>query len=860
MTLIEGFPEIANLDDKTFDDLIKEARARLARYGNDWTDHNISDPGITFIELFAWLAEMQIYQLNRVTDASYDKFLKLVGIHPLEAQPARVNITFEDVINDQLPLINARQKIFTKIGTEKFVFETDETLSLTTAEIISIITTCDYITIDNTKANEKENIYFAAFGEKASIGATLKIGLANIKKMIKITFVLAEDDLKPVGSHGDEPPLVSTSAKVVWEYKSDGNWKELPIEKDNTMNLTRNGSIVFNTPSDIKNDKGLCWIRCQLKEGKYEIAPHVNRILLNTVSAVQIETKSVSLEKGKGTPDQIVQLPDAPFINRILFIVTDILEWSGLFKQFKKKIDVVNLSPEKRIFGMLDPTTQTRIIDWKGDKEPEDFLKYAIVESFNKILESRDLYDFDSFKGIKNDIANDETSHLPRKFFMFLFNWDELIENDNKKFIEFSKKDKLRFMEFLIKNYNLDWIQNALIKKITDKTVEIFYEKNSFSLQFNNENKVDLIINDEKKEQFFGKNDNYKHNIYYFAKKINFTSDHEVRILNRFLIEAVFREIIEKNRLLIEVKRSNIEYEYWYEVDDFESSGPDDTHYRFDREKNEIIFGNGLNGRIPTESEEIRAIYKTTLGQRGNIPKRQKFEIKNIGFTGIFGKNHIAATGGKAAETLDDVKKRARKDCRVVYRAITSEDYEYLALNTPGLRVARAKALPNYNHDFPAFKLPDVVTVIVVPYMREKNINPVRGEGFLKTVLRHLNQHRLITTNVNVIGPEYVKITINCKIHVEKRKDPTRVKKDVCEKLDDYLDPLRGGPDGKGWGFGRAVFSSEIYKLIDEVDGVDYATNLSFVDEKGQYHKDVIKISPISLVYPGEHKLQIMEV
>jgi hypothetical protein len=73
MGLIDAFP--SNLDDKKFDDIVNEARILLARYGKEWTDYNISDPGITFIELFAWLAEMQIYQLNRVTDENYRKFV-----------------------------------------------------------------------------------------------------------------------------------------------------------------------------------------------------------------------------------------------------------------------------------------------------------------------------------------------------------------------------------------------------------------------------------------------------------------------------------------------------------------------------------------------------------------------------------------------------------------------------------------------------------------------------------------------------------------------------------------------------------------------------------------------------------------
>jgi len=74
--LIHNLP-IPDLDDKTFEELVEEARTRIPLYAPGWTDHNLSDPGITLIDLFAWLAEMQIYSLNLLPDKNYLKFLKL---------------------------------------------------------------------------------------------------------------------------------------------------------------------------------------------------------------------------------------------------------------------------------------------------------------------------------------------------------------------------------------------------------------------------------------------------------------------------------------------------------------------------------------------------------------------------------------------------------------------------------------------------------------------------------------------------------------------------------------------------------------------------------------------------------------
>lgn len=71
---------IPRLDDKTFDGLVSEARALIPVFNKEWTNYNPSDPGITLIELFAWLAEMSIYRTDQVTERTYRNFLSMIGI------------------------------------------------------------------------------------------------------------------------------------------------------------------------------------------------------------------------------------------------------------------------------------------------------------------------------------------------------------------------------------------------------------------------------------------------------------------------------------------------------------------------------------------------------------------------------------------------------------------------------------------------------------------------------------------------------------------------------------------------------------------------------------------------------------
>jgi predicted phage baseplate assembly protein len=70
---------LPRLDDRTYADLVEEARRLIPSFDPSWTDHNPSDPGITLIELFAWLTEMLLYRMDRVPEAHVRTFLKLLG-------------------------------------------------------------------------------------------------------------------------------------------------------------------------------------------------------------------------------------------------------------------------------------------------------------------------------------------------------------------------------------------------------------------------------------------------------------------------------------------------------------------------------------------------------------------------------------------------------------------------------------------------------------------------------------------------------------------------------------------------------------------------------------------------------------
>jgi hypothetical protein len=64
--MARGRLEPPDLDDRTWEEIVAQARALIPTYAPDWTDHNPSDLGIALVELFAWLVEGMIFRLNRV--------------------------------------------------------------------------------------------------------------------------------------------------------------------------------------------------------------------------------------------------------------------------------------------------------------------------------------------------------------------------------------------------------------------------------------------------------------------------------------------------------------------------------------------------------------------------------------------------------------------------------------------------------------------------------------------------------------------------------------------------------------------------------------------------------------------------
>lgn len=267
----------------------------------------------------------------------------------------------------------------------------------------------------------------------------------------------------------------------------------------------------------------------------------------------------------------------------------------------------------------------------------------------------------------------------------------------------------------------------------------------------------------------------------------------------------------------------------WQEVEDFFNSSADDRHYVLRRTTGEILFGDGEQGRIPIAGVNniIALYYRYGGGARGNVGAAMITDLQTqpSGVSEVT--NLWAAEGGSDEELLEDTKARAPKELKARDRAVTLQDFEFLARQTPGVRVRRAHALPLYHPQFPDVQVPGVITVIIVP--ESKDSKPLPSEGTLQTVCAYLNQRRLLTAEVFVAPPKYKQVKIEATVLVKPTANPAEVQIKIEAALNTYLHPLTGGADGQGWILGGDVIYSEVFRVVLQVDGVQIIEDLRIV-------------------------------
>ncbi|NEN97638.1 MAG: hypothetical protein F6K50_19540 [Moorea sp. SIO3I7] len=211
--------------------------------------------------------------------------------------------------------------------------------------------------------------------------------------------------------------------------------------------------------------------------------------------------------------------------------------------------------------------------------------------------------------------------------------------------------------------------------------------------------------------------------------------------------------------------------------------------------------------------------------------------------------------------------KEAINQVRDRYRAITCADFVELALEADDT-IARAHCLPrrNLNSENPLGEpvdKPGHVSIIIIPHSQDSNNStPQPSQELINKVKDYLEQRRLITTKIHVVRPRYLTISIRLTIHLNREAKETDTRGDINNALEEFFRvvPDRNNPQQPSWPFGRNVYVSEIYQLLDKLEGVDYITKNNQQDEVFLPNLDSILGNQQRLVYTDTGQLSAIQL
>lgn len=202
----------------------------------EWTDHNVSDPGVTLIETFAYLVDQLLYRLNRVPDKNYLAFLDLLDIqlYPPSAAAAEVDFWLSAPQPETLTL-PAGTEVTTAAGEteEAVVFATADDLRIVPSELTRLVTaprTGDRTDRTGALAEGRDIPCFQATPEP---GDALLFGLPTAVPRCVVA-VRLDSRVEGVGVDPRQPPLV-------WEAWDGGRWQR--CETDSTAPAASTGPV-----------------------------------------------------------------------------------------------------------------------------------------------------------------------------------------------------------------------------------------------------------------------------------------------------------------------------------------------------------------------------------------------------------------------------------------------------------------------------------------------------------------------------------------------------------------------------------------------------------------------------------------
>lgn len=330
-----GF-QAPRLDDRSFPDIVAEAIQRIPLYTPEWTDHNLSDPGMTLIELFAWMTDIILYRLNRVPDKHFIKFMELIGMKLEEPRPAQVPVTF-------WLSAPAEQAILIKAGTEVATTRTETEPAITFSTDIEVVirvpnlrylltrgaTGSQQFRSQNVATLAQPPLNFGGFrvfeSDPPTTGDTVYLGFAEDMSNHLLGINLEVDRAEGAGIDPTKPPYV-------WEVLGRDEstpWSPCEVDYDGTGGFNESGIVRLHLPPMLegeRDNKKAYWLRCRLAPQEnmhvYDKSPLIKKLVTESWG-ITVDTTNVTtvhdevLGRSDGSPGQRFYLAHTPVVPRL---------------------------------------------------------------------------------------------------------------------------------------------------------------------------------------------------------------------------------------------------------------------------------------------------------------------------------------------------------------------------------------------------------------------------------------------------------------------------------------------------------------------------------------------------------------
>ena len=357
---------LPKLDNRTWAELVAEGRAILPRESDGWTDYNFHDPGISVLELYAWLAELLLYRADAIPPAAIRAFLRWVGVTPLPPQAARAVVAVQAAAAVTL---GAPVQVWDADPLGGHIFQLDDPLVVSAAWLDlevppggafrgRVEVEAGGTATDLTAQNAIHRIPWQPFGDRPRpadalrLGFDVPLGLAgSVVRLYVATPTPAADEatraaifaewaaVLDASSRDCRPPAVCGcaeergaddpadgsgwrrhySAVTAWEYATTSGWAPLADVVDETFALSLSGGVTFSAPADhVADADGRSWIRCRLAAGGFDCPPTLSFVALNAIEVRHAATPATPLPEtltvSSGGAAQRVQVTAPPVV------------------------------------------------------------------------------------------------------------------------------------------------------------------------------------------------------------------------------------------------------------------------------------------------------------------------------------------------------------------------------------------------------------------------------------------------------------------------------------------------------------------------------------------------------------------